>query len=87
MKKIAELNGRLKKDYEEISEKYVDVIGHQNPKQRIKHVTQLKEKIIQQEQVCLFCKNIFRMTQNILKRSSWLTLVLVSLMLYIFCCK
>ncbi|XP_012229058.1 putative leucine-rich repeat-containing protein DDB_G0290503 isoform X2 [Linepithema humile] len=50
VKRITELNNRLKKDYEEISEKYVDVIGHQNPKQRIKHVTQLKEKIIQQEQ-------------------------------------
>lgn len=52
MKKVKELNSRLKNDYEEISEKYAEMIGHQNPKQRIKHVAQLKDKIYQLEQVC-----------------------------------
>ncbi|XP_014470917.1 PREDICTED: hyaluronan mediated motility receptor-like isoform X2 [Dinoponera quadriceps] len=49
-KKIAELSSRLKRDFEEISGKYADMIGHQNPKQRIKHVAQLKDKIYQLEQ-------------------------------------
>ncbi|KAH0956184.1 hypothetical protein HN011_002950 [Eciton burchellii] len=49
-KRNIELNNRLKEDYEQISEKYAEVIGHQNPKQRIKHVTQLKNKIYQLEQ-------------------------------------
>ncbi|XP_032668210.1 hyaluronan mediated motility receptor-like isoform X2 [Odontomachus brunneus] len=49
-KKIAELNSRLKKDFEEISGKYAEMIGHQNPKQRIKHVAQLKDKIYKLEQ-------------------------------------
>lgn len=51
VKKIKELNNDLKKDYEEISEKYAEVIGHQNPKQRIKHVTHLKDKNYHLEQV------------------------------------
>lgn len=46
-----ELNNRLKTDFEEISGKYAEMIGHQNPKQRIKHVAQLKDKIYQLEQV------------------------------------
>ncbi|KMQ91822.1 hyaluronan mediated motility receptor [Lasius niger] len=50
VKKIKELNNDLKKDYEEISEKYAEVIGHQNPKQRIKHVTHLKDKNYHLEQ-------------------------------------
>lgn len=51
VKKIIESNIHLKKDYEEISDKYAEIIGHQNPKQRIKHVTHLKEKIYHLEQV------------------------------------
>ncbi|XP_070153196.1 putative leucine-rich repeat-containing protein DDB_G0290503 isoform X1 [Polyergus mexicanus] len=44
VKRIIKSNDHLKKDYEEISDKYAEIIGHQNPKQRIKHVTHLKEK-------------------------------------------
>ncbi|XP_011341570.2 hyaluronan mediated motility receptor isoform X1 [Ooceraea biroi] len=49
-KRITEIHNRFKEDYEEVSAKYAEVIGHQNPKQRIKHVTQLKNKIYQLEQ-------------------------------------
>ncbi|CAK9797651.1 hypothetical protein ANTPLA_LOCUS1290 [Anthophora plagiata] len=50
MKKLAEHNERLKKDYQEISEKYAEVVGHHNHRQRIKHVSQLKDKINHLEQ-------------------------------------
>lgn len=51
VKRIIKLYDHLKKDYEEISDKYAEIIGHQNPKQRIKHVTHLKEKNYHLEQV------------------------------------
>ncbi|XP_017797874.1 PREDICTED: putative leucine-rich repeat-containing protein DDB_G0290503 [Habropoda laboriosa] len=50
VKKLTEHNERLKKDYQEISEKYAEVVGHHNHRQRIKHVSQLKDKINQLEQ-------------------------------------
>ncbi|XP_076636530.1 uncharacterized protein LOC143349289 [Colletes latitarsis] len=52
---LLECNGRLAKDYQEISQKYTEFIGHQNHRQRIKHVSQLKDKILQLEQD-LLCK-------------------------------
>jgi len=52
IKKLVTLNEVLKKDYKEIVEKYADIIGHQNPKQRIKHVIRLKDKNYELEQVC-----------------------------------
>lgn len=51
VKKLLQQYTRLMDDHEEISEKYAQVIGHQNHKQRIKHVSQLKDKINQLEQV------------------------------------
>ncbi|XP_031837299.1 uncharacterized protein LOC116429051 [Nomia melanderi] len=50
VRKLLEYIERLKKDYEEISEKYAELIGHQNHRQRIKHVSQLKDKINQLEE-------------------------------------
>lgn len=50
--KYAAMNEDLKKSYAEIIEQYADVIGHQNPKQRIKHVIRLKDKNHELEQVC-----------------------------------
>ncbi|KZC09615.1 Laminin-like protein epi-1 [Dufourea novaeangliae] len=50
VKKILEHNARLTKDHQEISKKYAELIGHQNHRQRIKHVSQLKDKINQLEQ-------------------------------------
>ncbi|XP_031837028.1 uncharacterized protein LOC116428932 [Nomia melanderi] len=50
VKKLLRQNARLMNDHEEISEKYAQLIGHQNHKQRIKHVSQLKDKINQLEQ-------------------------------------
>ena len=50
VRKLARYNERLRKDYEEISEKYAELVGHQNHRQRIKHVSQLKDKINQLEQ-------------------------------------
>ncbi|XP_020278208.1 myosin-2 heavy chain-like isoform X2 [Pseudomyrmex gracilis] len=41
--RVTELNNRLKK-YEEIHEQNAAILGHQNNKQKNKHVTQLKEK-------------------------------------------
>lgn len=50
--KYIALNEDLKKNYTEIIEQYADAIGHQNPKQRIKHVIRLKDKNYELEQVC-----------------------------------
>lgn len=53
VKKLSKYNEQLLKDYKEIHEKYAEIVGHQNHKQRIKHVSQLKDKINQLEQVRL----------------------------------
>lgn len=50
VKKLSKYNEQLLKDYKEIHEKYAEIVGHQNHKQRIKHVSQLKDKINQLEQ-------------------------------------
>ncbi|XP_046838598.1 hyaluronan mediated motility receptor-like isoform X4 [Vespa crabro] len=50
VKTLTESNDRLQKEYEDINEKYAEIVGHQNHKQRIKHVSQLKEKIYRLEQ-------------------------------------
>ncbi|XP_043669772.1 hyaluronan mediated motility receptor-like isoform X2 [Vespula pensylvanica] len=50
VKTLTETNDRLRKEYEDINEKYAEIVGHQNHKQRIKHVSQLKEKIYRLEQ-------------------------------------
>ena len=50
VRKLAGYNERLRKDYQEMSEKYAELVGHQNHRQRIKHVSQLKDKINQLEQ-------------------------------------
>ncbi|KZC15099.1 hypothetical protein WN55_05941 [Dufourea novaeangliae] len=50
VRKLREYNAHLKKDHEEMSEKYAELIGHQNHRQRIKHVSQLKDKINQLEE-------------------------------------
>ncbi|XP_011151920.1 hyaluronan mediated motility receptor isoform X2 [Harpegnathos saltator] len=77
-KRIADLNGRLKKDFEEISAKYAEMIGHQNPKQKIKHVSQLKDKIYQLEQELSTKTRIIEQQQKTIekfkaeeKRSHW----------------
>lgn len=53
MEKLSKYNEQLLKDYQEIHEKYAEVVGHHNHRQRIKHVSQLKDKINQLEQVHL----------------------------------
>ncbi|XP_076650839.1 uncharacterized protein LOC143357963 [Halictus rubicundus] len=50
VRKLREHNALLMSDHQEISEKYAELIGHQNHRQRIKHVLQLKDKISQLEQ-------------------------------------
>ncbi|XP_047365334.1 hyaluronan mediated motility receptor-like isoform X5 [Vespa velutina] len=50
VKTLTDSNDRLQKEYEDINEKYAEIVGHQNHKQRIKHVSQLKEKIYRLEQ-------------------------------------
>ncbi|XP_029045310.1 paramyosin-like [Osmia bicornis bicornis] len=49
-KNLAEDNERLAKNYEEINEKYAELVGHCNHRQRIKHLSHLKDKITQLEQ-------------------------------------
>ncbi|XP_076750292.1 uncharacterized protein LOC143423101 [Xylocopa sonorina] len=50
LKKLSDRNERLLKDYKEISEKYAEIVGHHNHRQKIKHVSHLKDKIVQLEQ-------------------------------------
>ncbi|XP_043527976.1 hyaluronan mediated motility receptor-like isoform X1 [Frieseomelitta varia] len=50
MENLSKYNEQLLKDYQEIHEKYAEVVGHHNHRQRIKHVSQLKDKINQLEQ-------------------------------------
>lgn len=51
VKRLTKYNERLVKEYQEISEKYAEVVGHQNLRQKIKHVEQMKDKITHLEQV------------------------------------
>ncbi|XP_012522875.1 hyaluronan mediated motility receptor isoform X2 [Monomorium pharaonis] len=78
VKKLITSNEILEKDYKEIVEKYADVIGHQNPKQRIKHVIQLKDKNYELEQELLNKTRLVEQQQKIIeklraeeKRSHW----------------
>lgn len=50
LNKIQHLEGELK----EVTKKYVDLAGHQNIKQRIKHLSDLKQKNEDISQVTLF---------------------------------
>lgn len=45
---------RLSEELKEVSEKYADIAGHQNNKQRIKHLSDLKHKNEELIQVMLF---------------------------------
>nr|XP_003706552.1 PREDICTED: hyaluronan mediated motility receptor-like isoform X3 [Megachile rotundata] len=49
-KKLTEYNEHIMKNYEELNEKYAELVGHHNHRQRIKHLSQLKDKISQLEQ-------------------------------------
>ncbi|XP_043266915.1 hyaluronan mediated motility receptor-like [Venturia canescens] len=49
-KKLSEDCENLRTSYHEVSEKYAEMIGHHNHKQRVKHLNQLKDKIIRLEQ-------------------------------------
>ncbi|KAG7204959.1 hypothetical protein KM043_005345 [Ampulex compressa] len=61
-------NERLINEYQEISEKYAEVIGHQNHKQRIKHVSQLKDKIAQLEQDLLSKNRTIELQQKTIEK-------------------
>ncbi|XP_014616668.1 PREDICTED: hyaluronan mediated motility receptor-like isoform X2 [Polistes canadensis] len=65
-KLLAKSNDLLKKEYEEINEKYAHVLGHQNHQQRIMHVSFLKEKISRLEQELQSkCKQLEHQQQNV----------------------
>lgn len=49
-KKLTEYNEHIMKNYDELNEKYAELVGHHNHRQRIKHLSQLKDKISQLEQ-------------------------------------
>ncbi|XP_026667306.1 hyaluronan mediated motility receptor-like [Ceratina calcarata] len=68
IKRLTESNERLMKEYEEISEKYAEIIGHQNLRQKIKHVTQLKDKINQLEQDLEAKMKIITQQQRIIEK-------------------
>ncbi|XP_076182393.1 uncharacterized protein LOC143154297 [Ptiloglossa arizonensis] len=65
---LLEYNKRLANDYQEISEKYAELIGHQNHRQRIKHVSQLKDKINQLEQELYVKMRITEQQQKIIEK-------------------
>ncbi|XP_011877413.1 PREDICTED: hyaluronan mediated motility receptor-like isoform X4 [Vollenhovia emeryi] len=76
--KFAILNEDLKKNYVEITEQYAEAIGHQNPKQRIKHVIRLKDKKCELEQELLTKTRLVEQQQKTIeklkaeeKRSHW----------------
>ncbi|KYN40272.1 Laminin subunit alpha-3 [Trachymyrmex septentrionalis] len=78
IKKLITVNEVLKKEYKEVIEKYADVIGHQNPKQRIKHVIRLKDKNYELEQELLTKTKLVEQQQKTIeklkaeeKRSHW----------------
>ncbi|XP_012063941.1 PREDICTED: hyaluronan mediated motility receptor-like [Atta cephalotes] len=78
IKKLVTMNEVLKKEYKEVIEKYADVIGHQNPKQRIKHVIRLKDKNYELEQELLTKTRLVEQQQKTIeklkaeeKRSHW----------------
>ncbi|KYN19983.1 Laminin subunit alpha-1 [Trachymyrmex cornetzi] len=78
IKKLDLMNEVLQKEYKEVIEKYVDVIGHQNPKQRIKHVIRLKDKNYELEQELLTKTRLVEQQQKTIeklkaeeKRSHW----------------
>ncbi|XP_012282310.1 hyaluronan mediated motility receptor [Orussus abietinus] len=47
---LSENYQRLKAEFEDVATKYSEILGHHNHKQRIKHISQLKEKICRLEQ-------------------------------------
>lgn len=49
MKVLSETFERVRIDYEELNEKYAEVLGHHNNNQRIKHISKLKDKILSQQ--------------------------------------
>ncbi|XP_070526212.1 restin homolog isoform X3 [Cardiocondyla obscurior] len=76
--KYVALNDDLKKNYADIIEQYADVIGHHNPKQRIKHVIRLKDKNYELEQELLAKTRLLEQQQKTIeklkaeeKRSHW----------------
>ncbi|KAL6252244.1 hypothetical protein P5V15_014785 [Pogonomyrmex californicus] len=78
VKKYITLSDDLKKDYEEFAERCADIIGHQNPKQRIKHVVRLKDKNCELEQELRTKTRLVEQQQKIIeklkaeeKRSHW----------------
>ncbi|XP_018309471.1 hyaluronan mediated motility receptor isoform X3 [Mycetomoellerius zeteki] len=78
IKKLVTMNEVLMKEYKEVIEKYADVIGHQNPKQRIKHVIRLKNKNYELEQELLTKTRLVEQQQKTIeklkaeeKRSHW----------------
>ncbi|XP_076245457.1 uncharacterized protein LOC143185990 [Calliopsis andreniformis] len=68
VKKLIEYNEQLRKDHEEISEKYAELVGHQNHRQRIKHVSQLKDKINQLEQDMVLKARTIKQQQKIIEQ-------------------
>ncbi|XP_076630472.1 uncharacterized protein LOC143346343 [Colletes latitarsis] len=68
IKVLLEYNKRLAKDYQEISDKYAELIGHQNHRQRIKHVSHLKDKINQLKQELRVKIKITEQQQKIIEK-------------------
>lgn len=58
MKVLSENFERFRSEYEELTEKYTEVLGHHNNNQRIKHISKLKDKILTQQKDNLRLKQV-----------------------------
>ncbi|XP_051160963.1 hyaluronan mediated motility receptor-like isoform X2 [Leptopilina boulardi] len=74
MKILSETFERVKSEYEELNEKYAEVLGHHNNNQRIKHISKLKDKILNQQKDNLKLKqeveNKTKLIEQLTKNSS-----------------
>lgn len=61
LNKVQHLEGELK----EVTTKYVDLAGHQNNKQRIKHLSDLKQKNEDISQVAIFKCSLLKFYLNL----------------------
>ena len=58
MRVLSENFERLRSEYEELTEKYAEILGHHNNNQRIKHICKLKDKILVQQKDNLRLKQV-----------------------------
>ena len=79
MKVLSESFERFRGEYEELTEKYTEVLGHHNHNQRIKHISKLKDKILTQQKDNLRLKKVrFLVAVGVLIGCYWIWLNFVN---------